>query len=323
MWEGFRAIERFLLVQTILGANGQIGTELARALHDEYTTDLRLVSRRPKALHDTDELFAADLMDAGQTDAAVAGSDIAYLTVGLPPDAELWAAQLPVMMENTIAACEKHGVKLVFFDNTYMYPMTSEPQTEDTPFAPVGSKAHTRAKMTTTLLDAMAAGRVEAVICRAPEFYGPGKTQSFTNAMVFEPAAEDKKAKVPLRDDTRRSLIWTPDASRAMALIGNTGSAYGQTWHLPVDGDRPTYKQLVQLASDAWGRKIRYTVLKKPVLFFARYFNPGVRELWELLPRYEVDNVFVSGKFTQAFPEFRVTSYREGIEAIRDEHRNG
>ena len=26
------------------------------------------------------------------------------------------------MMENTVAAVRKHGTKLVFFDNTYMYP---------------------------------------------------------------------------------------------------------------------------------------------------------------------------------------------------------
>lgn len=31
---------------------------------------------------------------------------------------------------------------------------------------------------------------------------------------------------VPLKDDTLRTLIWAPDASRAMALIGNTPDAY-------------------------------------------------------------------------------------------------
>lgn len=303
-------------MQTILGANGQIGTELAHELHRRFTTDIRLVSRNPERLHDTDELVAADLMDAGQTAAAVAGSEIAYLTVGLPPDARLWAEQLPVMMENTIAACEEHGTKLVFFDNTYMYPMTGEPQTERTRFAPAGSKARTRAKMATILLEAMARGRVEAVICRAPEFYGPGKTQSFTNAMVFDPIAAGRKARVPLRDDKLRTLIWTPDASRAMALIGNTPSAFGRTWHLPCDDDRLTYRGLIELAAASRGREIDYSVLKRPVLFAARLFNPGVRELWELLPRYEVDNIFVSDDFQRAFPEFRVTTYAEGVAAI-------
>ncbi|GAB36686.1 NAD(P)H-binding protein [Gordonia otitidis] len=71
-------------MQTILGANGQIGTELARELRRTHTNDVRLVSRHPRRVNDSDELVAADLMDAAQTDTAVAGSDIAYLTVGLP-----------------------------------------------------------------------------------------------------------------------------------------------------------------------------------------------------------------------------------------------
>lgn len=306
-------------VQTILGANGQIGTELARELHDRYTTEIRLVSRNPQRLHATDELLKANLLDAAETDAAVAGSEIAYLTVGLPPDSQMWADQLPVMMKNTIEACAKYGTKLVFFDNTYMYPMTDVPQTEDAPFSPAGSKGCTRAQITTMLLEAMAAGRVEAVICRAPEFYGPGKTQGFTNTMVFDAIAGGKKARVPLRDDVRRSLIWTPDASRAMALIGNTPTAYGQTWHLPVDDGRPTYAELIGIAADAWGREIDYSVVPKAAFFVARLSNKGVRELWELLPRYQVDNVFVSDKFVAAFPEFRVTTFREGVAAIRSE----
>ncbi|EGF47157.1 hypothetical protein AAULR_26116, partial [Lacticaseibacillus rhamnosus MTCC 5462] len=43
-----------------------------------------------------------------------------------------------------------------------------------------------------------------------------------------------KTVKIPLNDQTLRTLIWTPDASRAMALIGNTPDAYNQTWHLPT-----------------------------------------------------------------------------------------
>ncbi|KAF0845223.1 hypothetical protein [Nocardia caishijiensis] len=44
-----------------------------------------------------------------------------------------------------------------------------------------------------------------------------------------------------------------------------------------------------------------------------------MRELWELLPRYEVDKLFVSDKFKRAFPEFKVTTYAEGVPATRAE----
>jgi nucleoside-diphosphate-sugar epimerase len=99
--------------------------------------------------------------------------------------------------------------------------------------------------------------RLTALICRAPEFYGPGKTQSITNSSIVEPLAQGKAARVFLRDDTLRSLIYTPDASRAMALLGNTGDAYGQTWHLPCDDDRLTYRAFIALAAEQFGTRAR------------------------------------------------------------------
>ena len=86
------------------------------------------------------------------------------------------------MMRNTIEACAAHGAKRVFFDNTYLYPQTAEPQTERTAFQSYGAKGRVRAAIASDLLAAMAQGRVQGLICRAPEFYGPGLTQSITIA---------------------------------------------------------------------------------------------------------------------------------------------
>ncbi|MFB6612563.1 NAD-dependent epimerase/dehydratase family protein, partial [Agromyces sp. NPDC056379] len=188
----------------------------------------------------------------------VAGSDVAYLTVGLPMDSALWEEKFPPMMRNVIDACVEHGTKLVFFDNTYMYPGTPEPQLDgEVPFAPNGRKGRVRAQLARMLLDAMDGGRLDALIARAPEFYGPGKTKSLTNQMVFDRIGAGKRPVVPLSATTKRSLIWTPDASRAMALLGNTPGAFGQTWHLPIDPDRETYAQLVEIASEVAGRTVR------------------------------------------------------------------
>lgn len=306
-------------MQAILGASGQIGRELALALHRDHTTDIRLVSRKPAKVNATDQVFAADLLDASEARAAVRGADLAYLTVGLPMDTRLWVAQWPVMMRNVIDACAAEGTKLVFFDNTYMYPQTAEPQTEATPFRPNGPKGEVRAAIARELLAAMAEGKLQALICRAPEFYGPGKTQSITNAMIVEPLLAGGKARVLLRDDTRRSLIYTPDASRAMALLGNTPDAFGETWHLPCDTTRPTYRQFIALAAEVFGVEARYTVLRRWQMALAGTFDPKARDAAELLPRYGVDNLFLWDKFQHRFPDFRVTALRDGLTAIREE----
>ena len=308
-------------MQTILGANGQIAEELAKELYARYTTDIRLVSRTPKKVNETDRLFPADLLDAGATEKAVEGSEIAYLTVGLPMDSQRWEAQFPVMMENVIRACKKHGSKLVLFDNTYMYAKNEVPQTEDSPFVPVGRKSAVRAGIATMLLNEINAGNLEAVICRAPEFYGPGKTQSITNSLVFDHIRRGKKIRVPLKDNTLRTLIWTPDASRAMALIGNTPDAYGQTWHLPCDDNRLTYQQWINIASEACGRELPYSVIPMVLFRLGALFNPRVKELQELLPRYGRNNIFVSEKFKKRFPGFEIISYPGGISTLIREQK--
>jgi nucleoside-diphosphate-sugar epimerase len=303
-------------MQTILGASGQIGRELAVRLKRDFTGDIRLVSRRPRKVNDSDQLLSADLLDRTQTLRAVEGSSIVYLTAGLPMDTRLWVAQWPAMMANVIEACAAHEARLVYFDNTYMYAQSAVPQAEDAPFQPHGAKGRVRAQIALTLLDAIRQGRVEAMICRAPEFYGPGITQSITNTTVIDALRSGRAAKVFLRDDTLRSLIYTPDASRAMALLGNTPDAYGQTWHLPCDDERLTYRQFIELAAEVFGVAPRYRVLKRWQLALAGVFNRRIRDASELLPRYEVDNIFVSDKFKRRFASFRVTTFREGLEAI-------
>ncbi len=303
-------------MQTVLGANGQIAEELTRELHRNFTHNIRLVSRNPHRIHDSDQLFPANLLDADATDEAVEGSDIAYLTVGLPIDSGLWEQQFPVMMANAIAACQKHRCKLVFFDNTYMYPRTPEVQTETTAFEPVGRKATVRAQIATMLLKEMRAGTIDAVICRAPEFYGPGKTKSLTNSAVFDRIKQGKRPLVPVSADTRRTLIWTPDASRGMALIGNTPDAYGQTWHLPCDQNRLTYREMIDVASQVTGRSIPCTTVPLTAFKIGGWFNQSVKESIELMPRYRGDNIFSSVKFATRFPDFRITTYREGITTL-------
>lgn len=306
-------------MQTILGANGQIAIELAKELKKKYTSNIRLVSRDPQKVNDTDMLFSANLLDKQKTEKAVKGSEIAYLTVGLPMNTKMWVDQFPTMMRNVIDACKKYHTKLVFFDNTYMYAQNETPLTEESEFAPIGPKGKVRAEITTMLLDEMAANNLEAVICRAPEFYGPGKTQSITNAIIYDNIKQGKKLKVFISDATLRTLIWTPDASKAMALIGNTPNAYNQTWHLPCDDDRLTYEQLIKLTSKIYGKQFSYTIVPKIAFKIGGVFKSQMKELQELLPRYKHNNIFVSTKFKNRFPEFSVTTYQEGIEQIKNE----
>lgn len=104
-------------MHTILGANGQIATEIARELHRRDIHDIRLVSRTPRRVNPTDTTMAADLTSAGMANKAIAGSHTVYFAVGLPLDTALWEASFPTMMHNVIAACE-HPARASYFSTT-------------------------------------------------------------------------------------------------------------------------------------------------------------------------------------------------------------
>jgi nucleoside-diphosphate-sugar epimerase len=298
-------------MQTILGANGAIANNLVKAL-PAYTDNIRLVSRHPQRVSSATEVIAADLLDAVQTDQAVAGSDIVYLTAGLPYNIKVWREQWPVVMNNVIDACKRHGAKLVFFSNVYPYGNVQGWMTEETPFNPVSKKGEVRAKIEEHLLEEVRKGNVQAMIVRGADFYGPATPLSFLTMMLFENYAKKKSAQWLMRDDVRHSFTYTPDAGNAMALLGNTPHAYNQVWHAPTDRNALTGKEFIALTAKAYGVKPDYLVLKKWMVRLGGLMDGNIREVVEMLYQNNADYLFDSSKFEKAFG-VAPTSYEEGI----------
>ena len=297
--------------QTILGANGIIATELAKELIN-YTNDIRLVSRNPRKVNANDELVSADLTDGQATDKAVKGSDIIYLTVGIPYKTKLWQQQWPVIMDNVIMACKKHKAKLVFFDNVYMYGKVDGWMKEDSPYRPVSKKGKVRAQIAKRLMDEVEAGNLKALIARAADFYGPNTPGSMISAVVFENFAKGKSAMYMLNDKAKHSYTYTPDAGKATALLGNTDSAYGQVWHLPSDHEVLSGEEFIRKTAAEFRVKPKYKVIPMGFLKALALFNPIIKASLEMLYQNKYDYLFDSSKFQKAF-NWKPTAYTSGI----------
>lgn len=300
-------------MQTILGGGGAIGNALAKALFN-YTDSVRIVSRTPRAVTGKEELLSADLRDAAATKHAVAGSEIVYLTAGLPYNTKTWQRDWPLIMKNVISACKKHGAKLVFFDNVYMYaPETLADMQEDARVAPISGKGKVRAQLVEMLWKASADG-LPVLIARSADFYGPGAEKvSLLSIGVLENFRKKKKA-MWLADDTKiHSFTFTEDAAQATALLGNTPDAYGETWHLPTSEKRFSGKDWVALAASVMKVTPRHWVLKKGLTRFLGLFSPMMRELAEMQYQNDRDYFFNSDKFRKQFPKFEVTDYETGL----------
>lgn len=298
-------------MQTILGAGGIIGKELAKSL-PEYTDRIRLVSRNPQKINPGDETLSADLLDAGQTMKAVQGSEVVYVTAGLPYNIKTWKSQWPLIMKNVIAACKKQNAKLVFFDNVYSYGRVNGWMTEKTPLNPLSKKGEVRKKIVDMIMDETGRGDLKAIIARAADFYGPHTPLSFVNVMVFDNFKKGKKAQWLINDRVKHSLTYTPDAGKATAILGNTKSAYNQVWHLPTDRNALTGKEFIEKVAKEFGLAPRYAVLPRWLVQMAGLFNENVRESVEMLYQNDSDYLFDSSKFDTAF-DFKATSYSQGI----------
>ena len=298
-------------MQTILGAGGIIGKELAKSL-PKYTDRIRLVSRNPKKVNLTDELVSADLLDARQTLHAVQGSEVVYLTAGLPYNIETWQSQWPIIMKNVIEACKKQYAKLVFFDNVYSYGRVNGWMTENTALNPSSKKGEVRKRIADMIMEEVSGGKLKAIIARAADFYGPNTPLSFVNVMVFDNFKKGKKAQWLIKDKVKHSLTYTPDAGKATAILGNTESAYNQAWHLPTDRNALTGKEFIGIVSAEFRLSPRYMVLPRWMVQMVGFFNGNVRESVEMLYQNDSDYLFDSSKFDKAF-DFKATSYSQGI----------
>jgi nucleoside-diphosphate-sugar epimerase len=300
------------MVQAILGANGVIGREVSVQLATMGKL-VRQVSRNPKKVNETDQVFTADLLRFADVDQAVAGSEVTYLLAGLPYKTSVWQEQWPKVMRHAIDACKKHNSKLVFFDNVYAYGHVQGIMTEATPFNPCSKKGEVRANIATMLLDEIKQGNIQALIVRSADFYGPGALLSMTQSTVHERLKAGKGAQW-LGDSTRiHTFTFTPDAGKTTALLGNIDSAYNQTWHAITSKEKVTGREYVRIAEAALGlASKKVSDLPKWAVRLLGIFIPVLREFPEMMYQFENDYIFDSTKAEQML-SLEATPYAKGI----------
>jgi nucleoside-diphosphate-sugar epimerase len=303
-------------MQTILGSGGSIGIPLAKEL-TKYTGKIRLVSRNPKKVNESDELFQADLTDPEQIDKAVEGSEVVYLTLGFAYNIKVWRREWPLLISNVIASCKKHHARLVFFDNVYMYDRNfMNNLTEETPVRPTSRKGRVRAEIAGMIMDETEKGGLQALIARSADYYGP--RNSVLVEMVVKNLIRNKKAMWFADANKIHTFTAADDAAKGTALLGNTPDAYNQVWHLPTDRTPLTGLQWIEMIAAIMHKEPHTFVLPVWMLSVMGIFVPVVREFKEMVYQYDRDYIFNSSKFEQRF-NVAATKPEDGMKALLNE----
>lgn len=304
-------------MQTILGSGGAIGTELARALN-QFTSDIKLVSRNPKKVNETDVLHPADLSDPAQVSRAVAGSEVCYLTIGFDYNTKLWQQKWPPLIQSVVSACTEHRAKLVFFDNVYAIGGDQVKHiTEESPISPTSKKGDVRALVDRHILDAVEKGKLDAIIARSPDFFGVPKDRSLTMNLLYDNLSKGKAAQWFCNADVIHSTGFVPDLAAGTAMLGNATDTFNQVWNLPVDKVAPTGRQWATMFATELNQPDKIQVLPGLGLRALGLFVPILKEMYEMRYQYDRAYYFDSSKFTARF-NYTPTTNQEAVKRTVD-----
>lgn len=297
------------MTQTILGANGAIGIELAKELL-KYTTDIKLVSRNPQKVNPTDILLSADLTKKENIFKAVEESSIVYVTIGFPYKTKVWKQNWLPFIQSVIDACLKYNAKLVFFDNIYAIGGDNVNHiTEESPISPTSKKGKIRAEVDRLIIRNYKDNGLRAIIARSPDFFGgKARASSIMMNLVYDKFIQGKSAQWLCNADKIHSYGYVPELAKGMAMLGNTEEAFNQIWNLPTNPQKIKGKEWIELFAKEMNCKPEYNILPNWILKVVGLFVPVMSELVEMNYQYDRDYYFDSGKFNEYFKYQPVSS---------------
>ena len=274
---------------TIFGY-GPVGRATAARLLAEGREVIVAQRNAPSDLPKGATFAPADALDRDAVAKAVHGSGQFVVTIGFPYSGILWRDVWPKAMLNFMAACKATGARMLFIDNLYMYGAQTTPLVETMPLSDYRLKPAARSFATRIWMAAAAAGEARVAALRAPDFYGPGVGLSYLGDTSIGKLAQGKPAVFIGSPDVLHDYAYVPDIARAATtLLDAPDSAFGQAWHMPCAPTRTT-RDILQIAADTLGVKLRISALPTWMLGPSAMFSPFLRELQEM--RFQWDRPY-------------------------------
>lgn len=282
----------------VLGACGGLGSAVVRALLAAGLSVVAVTRTQRPDLTSAVQARVGDASDPEQARRLFDGAAVVYHCASVPY--AQWATVLPRLMDGVLAGVASTGSRLVYGDNLYMYGPVRGPLTESLPRSAATPKCRLRAVLTERLLEAGAAGRVQATVGCASDLYGPGVTNAVLGGRAIRAALTGQTAYVLGHPDMPHTYTFIDDAARALLVLGQRHEALGQVWHLPSAPTETTRQVLTRLYA-ACDHTVRYRSLSSLLMAVAGLVHRQLWEARETLYQFEAPFAVDHGKFERAF----------------------
>ncbi|NWJ26752.1 NAD-dependent epimerase/dehydratase family protein [Rhizobium sp. RM] len=220
----------------VLGSNGGIGGEISRMLLKRGWR-VRAMSRRaalPGARVDM-EYVTGDALSRTDVLAAAEGADMIVHAVN-PPGYQNWEKQVLPMLDNTIAAAEAVGARIVFLGSVYNFGADAFPVlTEVSPQNPFTRKGMLRKEMEQRLKAASLRG-VPVLIVRAGDFFGPATKNNWFSQMLVRPGKPVRRVSNPGYPHAGHQWAYLPDVAETIGRLLDRSDALAPFSVFHMDG---------------------------------------------------------------------------------------
>lgn len=221
-----------------------------------------------------------------------------------------WAEKFPAFQQAIVDAVAKNGARLVVADNLYMYGNThGQPIKEDMPYQPHTKKGRVRAQMAKMIMDAHAAGKIQAAIGRASNFFGP-EDHAVTD-LAIRPALLGKTINLIGRMDQPHTFSYVVDFGKLLATLGTHDESFGQIWFTPSPPP-VTQAEFVKLLEAELGTPVKFMLGGPLMMRVLGIFDPMIRETVEMMYEWMQPFVVDTSKAEKAFG-WHATSLQQAI----------
>ena len=308
-------------IHTVFGATGAYGYSVTRKLLENGYKVRAVVRDERKAadlFHGNVEIAVADVTKEEEMSRVCKDAAVLYLGHNFPYGQ--WKNYYMKSILNILKSCKGSRPLVVFPGNVYGYGKFQHlPVDESHPLNAKSEKGMLRNQIESMLWDYHLKGRINLIIPRFADFYGPNVVNELYGPM-FRNAIHDKPVIWPVNADVEHNFTYIDDAAQATLLMVQNPNEYGKVFH--VSGPITTARKFIEEIYYVSGTKPVIKVISKKFIRALGIFNSNARGLIELLYEYEEPYVLDDTKLLKTFPNFSHTPYNVGIRRTVDWFKN-
>lgn len=281
-------MSEFGRIALVLGSSGGIGGETALAL-SRRGRKIRAFSRTAKPADASGwEWVTGDALDRASVEAAARGASAIVHAVN-PPGYRNWSKLVLPMIENSIAAAQVSGARILLPGTIYNYGPDAFPVLrEDSPQRATTHKGTIRIALERKLEEAALRG-VRSLIVRFGDFFGPKPGNSWFSQGLVTPNQPLTSITYPGRKGAGHSWAYLPDCGEAFAQLMDREAeleAFAR-FHFRGYWDADGTAMIEAIRKAAGNPSLPVKALPWFLLRLASPFNETMRELYATRPLWE------------------------------------